>query len=197
MEKVKVDMTAKPDKWTDVTLNDGTQVKVRDYLPYAEREDAAAEYAARITIVADEENGIVYNSYREEIELEYVIVKYYTNIDVSGATAEEVYDYSNRSGLYERIDEIAGEDTIKTSDIGYRMSIAAGDVVRERGSLAYLVKNRLGYLIDPDKTAEMFARAEGLNEKMIDILGAAKERDAMKAAQKPNVIPGGLSLAKK
>lgn len=197
MEKVKVDMTAKPDKWTDVTLNDGTQVKVRDYLPYAEREDAAAEYAARITIVADEENGIVYNSYREEIELEYVIVKYYTNIDVSGATAEEIYDYSNRSGLYERIDEIAGEDTIKTSDIGYRMSIAAGDVVRERGSLAYLVKNRLGYLIDPDKTAEMFARAEGLNEKMIDILGAAKERDAMKAAQKPNVIPGGLSLAKK
>ena len=30
MEKVIVDMTAKPDKWTDVTLNDGAQVKIRD-----------------------------------------------------------------------------------------------------------------------------------------------------------------------
>ena len=40
MEKVKIDMTAKPEVWTGVTLEDGVQVKVRNYLPYAEREDA-------------------------------------------------------------------------------------------------------------------------------------------------------------
>ena len=39
----------------------------------------------------------------------------------------------------------------------------------------------------------MFAQAEGLNEKMIYILGAAKERDMMK----PTIVTGGLNLAKK
>ena len=94
MEKIKVDMTAKPEVWTDVALEDGTQVKIRNYLPYAEREEAAAEYAARALVVADEENGIVYDSYRMDIEWDYVMVKYYTNINVNGIPTEDVFDYA-------------------------------------------------------------------------------------------------------
>lgn len=191
-------MTAKPDVWTDVTLDDGTQVKIRDFLPFAEREEAAAEYAARALVVSDEENGITYESYRWDVEWMYLKVKYYTNIDVEGIPAEDVFDYAERSGLGEKINNIAAEDCHRFYYTGEKMMKAASTQIRERGSLSYFIRNRFDYLLDPDKTAEMFARATGLNEQMIDIMNAARERDTMKGAQKkPTVIPGGLSLAKK
>ena len=56
----------------------------------------------------------------------------------------------------------------------------------------------MGDLLDAEKTADVLAQAEDLKEKMIDILGAVKEHDAMKSAQKkPSVITGGVNLAKK
>lgn len=198
MEKIKVDMTAKPEVWTDVTLEDGVQVKVRNYLPYAEREEAAAEYAARALIVADEENGITYDSYRIDIEADYMMVKYYTNIDVDGIPTEDVFDYAKRAGLLESVKEIAGEDFYLTLSMGDKMVFAASTAIENRGSLPYFIKNRMGYLLDAEKTAETLAQAEDLKEKMIDILGAVKERDMMKSVQKkPAVIPGGMNLAKK
>lgn len=198
MEKIKVDMTAKPEVWTDVALEDGTQVKIRNYLPYAEREEAAAEYAARALVVADEENGIVYDSYRMDIEWDYVMVKYYTNINVDGIPTEDVFDYAKRTKLLEAIKEIAGEDVYLTLGMGDKMAFAVTTAIEKRGSLPYFIKNRMGYLLDAEKTAETLAQAEDLKEKMIDILGAVKERDMMKSVQKkPAVIPGGVNLAKK
>lgn len=198
MEKVKIDMTAKPEVWTGVTLEDGVQVKVRNYLPYAEREEAAAEYAARALIVADEENGIVYDSYRIDIEWDYVMVKYYTNIDVDGVPTEDVFDYAKRTGLLDKIKLVTVDDTYLTLAMGDKMVYAATTAVEKRGSLPYFIKNRMGYLLDAEKTADVLAQAEDLKEKMIDILGAVKEHDAMKSAQKrPTVITGGVSLAKK
>lgn len=198
MEKVKVDMTAKPEVWTDVMLEDGAQVKIRNYLPYAEREEAAAEYAARALVVADEENGIVYDSYRIDIEWDYVMVKYYTNIDVDGIPTEDMFDYAKRTGLLETIKEIAGEDVYLTLSIGDKMAYAVTTAIEKRGSLPYFIKNRMGYLLDAEKTAGVLAQAEDLKEKMIDILGTVKEHDAMKSAQKrPTVITGGVNLAKK
>lgn len=198
MEKVKIDMTAKPEVWTDVTLEDGVQVKVRNYLPYAEREEAAAEYAARALIVADEENGIVYDSYRIDIEWDYVMVKYYTNIDVDGIPTEDVFDYAKRTGLLDKIKLVTVDDTYLTLAMGDKMAFAATTAIEKRGSLPYFIKNRMGYLLDAEKTADVLAQAEDLKEKMIDILGAVKEHDAMKSAQKrPTVITGGVNLAKK
>lgn len=198
MEKIKVDMTAKPEVWADVTLEDGVQVKVRNYLPYAEREEAAAEYAARALIVADEENGIVYDSYRIDIEWDYVMVKYYTNIDVDGIPTEDVFDYAKRTGLLDKIKLVTNDDTYLTLAMGDKMVYAATTAIEKRGSLPYFIKNRMGYLLDAEKTAETLAQAEDLKEKMIDILGAVKERDMMKSVQKkPAVIPGGVNLAKK
>lgn len=198
MEKIKVDMTAKPEVWADVTLEDGVQVKVRNYLPYAEREEAAAEYAARALIVADEENGIVYDSYRIDIEWDYVMVKYYTNIDVDGIPTEDVFDYAKRTGLLDKIKLVTNDDTYLTLAMGDKMVFAATTAIEKRGSLPYFIKNRMGYLLDAEKTAETLAQAEDLKEKMIDILGAVKERDMMKSVQKkPAVIPGGVNLAKK
>lgn len=198
MGKIKIDMTVKPEVWTDVTLGDGVQVKVRNYLPYAEREEAAAEYAARALVVADEENGIVYDSYRIDIEWDYVMVKYYTNIDVDGIQTEDVFDYAKRTGLLEVIKETAGEDVYLTLGMGDKMVFAATTAIEKRGSLPYFIKNRMGYLLDSEKTADVLAQAEDLKEKMIDILGAVKERDAMRSAQKkPTVITDGVNLAKK
>ena len=198
MEKIKIDMTAKPEVWTDVALEDGTQVKIRNYLPYAEREEAAAEYAARALVVADEENGIVYDSYRMDIEWDYVMVKYYTNINVNGIPTEDVFDYAKRTKLLEAIKEIAGEDVYLTLGMGDKMAFAVTTAIEKRGSLPYFIKSRMGYLLDAEKTAETLAQAEDLKEKMIDILGAVKERDMMKSVQKkPAVIPGGMNLAKK
>jgi len=198
MEKIKIDMTAKPEVWTDVALEDGTQVKIRNYLPYAEREEAAAEYAARALVVADEENGIVYDSYRMDIEWDYVMVKYYTNIDVDGIPTEDVFDYAKRTKLLETVREIVGEDAYFTLGMGDKMAFAATAAIEKRGSLPYFIKNRMGYLLDAEKTAETLAQAEDLKEKMIDILGAVKERDMIKSVQKkPAAIPGGMNLAKK
>ena len=198
MEKIKVDMTAKPEVWADVTLEDGVQVKVRNYLPYAEREEAAAEYAARALIVADEENGIVYDSYRIDIEWDYVMVKHYTNIDVDGIPTEDVFDYAKRTGLLDKIKLVTNDDTYLTLAMGDKMVFAATAAIERRGSLPYFIKNRMGYLLDAEKTAETLAQAEDLKEKMIDILGAVKERDMMKSVQKkPAVITGGVNLAKK
>ena len=78
------------------------------------------------------------------------------------------------------------------------MECAAIAAIEKRGSLPHFIKNRMGYLLDAEKTADVLAQAEGLKEKMIDILGAVKEHDAMKSAQKrPTVITGGVNLAKK
>ena len=104
-----------------------------------------------------------------------------------------MFDYAKRSGLLEKIKKITDEDVYLTTIMGEKMAYAASGIIENRGSLPYFIKNRLGYLLDSDKAAEMFAQAEGLNEKMIDILGAAKERDMMK----PTIVTSGLNLAKK
>ena len=104
-----------------------------------------------------------------------------------------MFDYAKRSGLLEKIKEITDGDVYLTMSIGDKMVYAASEIIEKRGSLPYFIKNRFGYLLDSDRAAEMFAQAEGLNEKMIDILGAAKERDMMKST----IVTGGLNLAKK
>lgn len=75
----------------------GQEVTVRDRIKYSEKVYAANEYAS-MAVVFDEENGIAYMSFLSDAVGEYVILKAYTTMDMSG--------YEGYDGLCKLMDDI-------------------------------------------------------------------------------------------
>jgi len=158
-------------------------------------------------LVIDESGQISYVSYKRPLLETYLLVKYYTNIDIDDIEDDDGYmklfDYLVANDLYEKLIMQTSQDYRgHVDEIEWRLRDAAESVYEKKNSLGYKLDKAFGFLFTGEDLIDQIAAAENINEKMIDMFKAVRERDTKNALlnnSKAKVNSGGavLNMAKK
>lgn len=158
----------------------GDKVEVERHIPYGMKEALAAELDLFL-IVTDAEQQLMYNSYKRQLMETVLIVKHYTNIDVSGMEQEEdwrvLFDYLTYNDLYGRMMDVIHEDYAMVKMIAEDVRLPTKELFDRKNSLAYKVSTMFGSLLDsPEDLTEAIAKSAEVNNTAVEILGAYKEK---------------------
>ena len=141
----------------------------------------------------DEETGIAYEAYNAELIRAFLILKYYTDLDLAEYDNPEgrcaVHDALASHGLWREIMDIVDADMDDVDVIAYKLGSSARRSFEEKHSLSRLVMKTFGALLGTEDLTQTIAKAETLNGKLIDMLGAVQKQ--------PVANTGGLKLVKK
>lgn len=131
-----------------------------------------------MALVMDEESGIAYEGYNAELIRAFLILCHYTDMELAYDTAEgrrEVYDIVASHGLWPEIMKIVDDDLGDVEGICYRLMHSAKRSFEQKHSLEYRFGMVFESLLGTENLANTVARAEGLNSKLIDMLGALQK----------------------
>lgn len=157
----------------------GKEATVRERISYKEKMDVAEEYVAMVSVF-DEERGICYRTPYEEAIGKYIMLKTYTDLDMTG--------YDNTDALCDLMDKIDAmpidefekcveKDWYRLMDLADTIYYNVEAAFKKTHSLEYRVKNSFGFLLDGKDLTETLAEAREINEQMIDHIGAMVKAD--------------------
>lgn len=143
----------------------GNDVIILKHIPYAEKKKMAYELG-EIALCGDEDTGICYVSALYEIALNYLFIKYYTNIDVSWVHEvtdyQKLYDYCTVNNFW--YISICDEDSYLFMEYWKLYKDTVCRLFDARCSLGYTVKSLLSSDIDTTNPEHI-----KLIEKLIEI----------------------------
>lgn len=146
-------------------------------------------------MIFDEKKGIAFEGYNADLIHAFLVLVHYTDLDTSAFdTAEgrqELFDIIATHGLWESIMEIVEDDLEDVDCISARLETSARRSFEHEHSLHFQVLKTFQSLLGTEDVTETIAKAEGLNSKLIDMLGTLQREQANP------VKAGGLQLAKK
>ena len=146
-------------------------------------------------MIFDEKKGIAFEGYNADLIHAFLVLVHYTDLDTSAFdTAEgrqELFDIIATHGLWESIMEIVEDDLEDVDCISARLETSARRSFEHEHSLHFQALKTFQSLLGTEDVTETIAKAEGLNSKLIDMLGTLQREQA-------NLVKaGGLQLAKK
>ena len=146
-------------------------------------------------MIFDEKKGIAFEGYNADLIHAFLVLVHYTDLDTSAFdTAEgrqELFDIIATHGLWEGIMEVVEDDLEDVDCISARLETSARRSFEHEHSLHFQVLKTFQSLLGTEDVTETIAKAEGLNSKLIDLLGTLQREQANP------VKAGGLQLAKK
>jgi hypothetical protein len=146
-------------------------------------------------VIFDEKKGIAFEGYNADLIHAFLVLVHYTDLDTSAFdTAEgrqELFDIIATHGLWEGIMEVVEDDLEDVDCISARLETSARRSFEHEHSLHFQALKTFQSLLGTEDVTETIAKAEGLNSKLIDMLGALQREQANP------VKAGGLQLAKK
>ena len=146
-------------------------------------------------MIFDEKKGIAFEGYNADLIHAFLVLVHYTDLDTSAFdTAEgrqELFDIIATHDLWEGIMEVVEDDLEDVDCISARLETSARRSFEHEHSLHFQVLKTFQSLLGTEDVTETIAKAEGLNSKLIDMLGALQREQANP------VKAGGLQLAKK
>lgn len=146
-------------------------------------------------MIFDEKNGVACEGYNAELIRAFLVLVHYTDLDTAefdtGEGRQTLYDIIATHGLWKDIMDIVEEDMADVDGICMRLESSARRNFEKQHSLEFQLLKTFQSILGTEDVAETIAKAEGLNAKLIDMLGALQREQASpsKAA--------GLQLAKK
>lgn len=189
-------MTADMSKfeYTYALTLDGEEFHVRPMIPYAEKEQMALDFISAI-VIFDEKKGIAFEGYNADLIRAFMILVHYTDLDTASYDTvdgrQTLYDIIATHGLWPEIMSVIEDDLEDVDSITMRLEHSARRNFEQAHSLQYQVLKTFQSLLGTEDVTETIAKAEGLNGKLIDMLGALQREQASP------VKAGGLQLAKK
>ena len=202
-KKINFVIEAEPETKTFSDKN-GNDVAILDWIP-ADEKEAFARELVEYTMGTNDELGVCYKMMIEDEVYTYLLIKYYTDIDVSEIQDADgfrkLYDYAERSGLKDEMDSY-----ISSTErcILYEMAGIYQDSIEKlyetEHSLGYTVKKLLSTDVDTNNK-----ETRELIEKLIDMKGALTEKEeqgkvlAFGKKKPANIRTGGakMNLAKR
>ena len=146
-------------------------------------------------MIFDEKKGIAFEGYNADLIHAFLVLVYYTDLDTSAFDTvegrQELFDIIATHGLWEGIMEVVEDDLEDVNCISARLETSARRSFEHEHSLHFQVLKTFQSLLGTEDVTETIAKAEGLNSKLIDMLGALQREQANP------VKAGGLQLAKK
>ena len=201
MRKKKIDFKKYADMHEEkkLTGNDGTEITVRNHIPYEDKVQMARDVIENCVIVHDD--SCCYESYEISAEKIRAMVKYYTNVPVDDASAYEVADFVINDGLILQITEYIKDDYCEAEDIYITMLDAVVDTYTDDMSLKKAIKTSFGFLFNGEDITESMAKAEMTKDTLFSALNAInkKEEEAQKNIDEGRLNVGGniLNFAKR
>jgi len=146
-------------------------------------------------VIFDEKKGIAFEGYNADLFHAFLVLVHYTDLDTSvfdtAQGRQELFDIIATHGLWESIMEIVEDDLEDVDCISARLETSARRSFEHEHSLHFQVLKTFQSLLGTEDVTETIAKAEGLNSKLIDMLGTLQREQANP------VKAGGLQLAKK
>jgi len=146
-------------------------------------------------VIFDEKKGIAFEGYNADLIHAFLVLVHYTDLDTSAFDTsegrQELFDIIATHGLWESIMEIVEDDLEDVDCISARLETSARRSFEHEHSLHFQVLKTFQSLLGTEDVTETIAKAEGLNSKLIDMLGSLQREQANP------VKAGGLQLAKK
>jgi hypothetical protein len=146
-------------------------------------------------VIFDEKKGIAFEGYNADLIHAFLVLVHYTDLDTSvfdtAQGRQELFDIIATHGLWESIMEIVEDDLEDVDCISARLETSARRSFEHEHSLHFQVLKTFQSLLGTEDVTETIAKAEGLNSKLIDMLGTLQREQANP------VKAGGLQLAKK
>ena len=146
-------------------------------------------------MIFDEKKGIAFEGYNADLIHAFLVLVHYTDLDTSvfdtAQGRQELFDIIATHGLWESIMEVVEDDLEDVDCISAHLETSARRSFEHEHSLHFQVLKTFQSLLGTEDVTETIAKAEGLNSKLIDMLGTLQREQANP------VKAGGLQLAKK
>lgn len=155
---------------------DGTKVVVRDHISYANKVEMAVALVEANVMIHDD--SVCYESFAMPAERIKGIMKYYTDVPVDDADAQEVADFAINNGLIGQIRDYIHDDYYEFEDVFVTLIRSVMDNYEDDQSLAKAIKTSFGFLFTGEDVTETLAKAEAAKDTVFDALGALREKEA-------------------
>ena len=160
----------------EIVGTDGTKVVVRDHISYANKVAMAVALVEENVMIHDD--SVCYESFAMPAERIKGIMKYYTDVPVDDADAQEVADFAINNGLIGQIRDYIHDDYYEFEDVFVTLIRSVMDNYEDDQSLAKAIKTSFGFLFTGEDVTETLAKAEAAKDTVFDALGALREKEA-------------------
>ena len=159
----------------EIVGTDGTKVVVRDHISYANKVAMAVALVEENVMIHDD--SVCYESFAMPAERIKGIMKYYTDVPVDDADAQEVADFAINNGLIGQIRDYIHDDYYEFEDVFVTLIRSVMDNYEDDQSLAKAIKTSFGFLFTGEDVTETLAKAEAAKDTVFDALGALREKE--------------------
>ena len=132
--------------------------------------------------VFDEKRGIAYTGYNADLIRAFLILVHYTDLNTAEYDTPEghytLYDVIATHDLWPDILKIVQDDMTLVDMISMQLSTSARHGFEREHSLDYQTLKTFQSLLGTEDIAATIAKAEGLNTKLIELLGAVQKSPA-------------------
>ena len=197
--KFEFDRYAEMHDEKEVTGKDGTKVTVRNHIPYAEKEQMAIEMAEVLMMTHDD--SCMFESH-EYVKIEqYMIAKYYTDIDTDGVNPDDISNFFVNNDLFDDIKSVMWADYSYVERTFDKLVDAVKKTYDDDRSIRRALRTSFGFLFTGEDIAESMAHAEGIKDTLFEAIGALRklESEREEKINDGRVMVGGnmISFAKK
>ena len=196
MEKKKYEMhMADMDAAQEHTIGDET-IHVLRHIPLDQKVAMATELAEMIAI-PNAEIGIMGESALYEVCLVYLVMKYYTDIDLADTDARSVFDWVISHDAYRPIEMIICNDLWYVTDIADRTMHNLMDEYEKQNGLTHAIKTSFGFLFNGEDITETLAKSQQVSDQMIEVVGKLNEANRKPDVGKVKVSGNVINIGKK
>lgn len=180
MEKRKYDLSKYADMHEDkqVVGKDGTEITVRDHIPYSEKEKMASEMAELLLMIHDD--SCIFLSSQFEKYVKVMIAKYYTDIDTDGVDENDVADFLINNELIRPIAEHIWKDHEEVMQIFDAIEESVTKTYEDDKGLAKALRTSFGFLFTGEDVSESLAHITAEKGVIFDALNALSQLDKKK-----------------
>lgn len=148
---------------------------IQDHLSYSVLEDAASELIDNVLVL--DPLGIVYEHYSFTREWCYIVLKYFTDIDVDGLDKDDLFAWFGQMCDKEQYDNY---NIQMLHDVYYRMK----NIVEMRYKREHSFDYKMSVFIDNISQQSADGSME-MSDRLLNLIGKVKEADAQTSA--PNL----------
>lgn len=200
MERIKIDFSAAKELHNQDTFNiGGASVTVIDHIPVSDKIAFSEEYAALSTVGNEDSKILLQNSAIRVIEV-FLMVKYYTNVDVSDADPYDVYDWVINNNAFSVIENYISADFYETKMIADGLLKNILDLYKRDNSLELAAMKSFGSVLNGEDITETVAGGQVLNEELLGLLGKIRSESNAKEDNEDGTINLGgnvINITKK
>lgn len=165
---VMVDWNIDYNESEEIHVND-ICFRVKYQISFEDKIEFASEYLSS-TLITDD-NGFAFSSYYDEPVMFYLILKYYTDIDLdNGFSVGSIYDYAIKYSMIDSIKAMCGKDLQATERMCNKMINTAIDSWKHDHSIGSLLSKATD-----EKLLKEISESKVMTDEMIKMINGRKK----------------------